>query len=128
MSEEQLRQLWDTIPDAGCLGLCAASCGPIGMSRLERELLERHHPVAFPHMDQMLVDFAMDPEGYHCPLLLQGRCRAYEDRPTICRLFGVDAGMPCPWGCVPEGGLMPKEEGSQILQRSLDLGGEDELL
>jgi hypothetical protein len=30
-AEGELRTLWALIPNAGCLGLCVDSCGPIGM-------------------------------------------------------------------------------------------------
>ncbi len=123
-AEEELRALWASIPDPGCLGLCAESCGPLGMSDLERELLERHTPFAFPQMGAMLAGYMEDPEDYHCPLLRFGRCSAYDDRPTICRLYGAeDSSMRCPWGCAPGEGLLTREEGTAILQRSIDIGG-----
>lgn len=121
---QRLREVWDRIPDAGCKGLCAEACGPIGVSRLEAELLEARTVTPWPTMEGMIGEYLADPDHYHCPLLVDGRCSAYKVRPTICRLFGAEETMVCPHGCVPEGGHLPHAEGSAIIQASLDAGGE----
>lgn len=121
--ETELRELWKLIPDAGCKGLCVAGCGPIGMSILERELLAGHMTFGqFPSAAHMLAEYLEDPEAYQCPLLIGGRCSAYNDRPTICRLFGADEGMPCPHGCKPDV-VLTFDESSEIMQLSMDIGG-----
>jgi hypothetical protein len=126
-AEDDMRALWDTIPDAGCLGACQASCGPIGATPLEYSLLNRHSLVPFPSINEQFDAFRLDHQSYHCPLLVDGICTAYQDRPTICRLWGSEETMPCPWGCKPRRPLT-HEEGSEILQRSLDIGGELDVL
>jgi Fe-S-cluster containining protein len=40
--------------------------------------------------------------GTPCPLLVMGRCTAYEHRPLICRTFGSVEGMRCEHGCRPD--------------------------
>jgi hypothetical protein len=91
-----LRDIWVRIPEAHCQGLCTDSCGPIDMSEGERRrLLARG--VAMPPLSVEMLDPA-----YHCPALVKGRCIVYEDRPTICRLWGVVESMPCPYGCQPD--------------------------
>lgn len=37
-------------------------------------------------------------QGMKCPWYQRGRCAVHEVRPTICRLFGHTADMPCPRG------------------------------
>lgn len=54
------------------------------------------------------------------------RCSVYEIRPMICRLWGLVRGMPCPYGCRPEGGLLPDEEGQRLLREAERIGGTDE--
>jgi hypothetical protein len=54
------------------------------------------------------------------------RCRVYEIRPMICRLWGLVKGMPCPYGCRPDGGLLLDSEGKRLLQEAERIGGTDE--
>jgi len=43
----------------------------------------------------------------------------------ICRLWGLVASMPCPYGCRPEGGLLPDSEGARLLLEAEGIGGSD---
>lgn len=61
-------------------------------------------------------------EDYYCPALVDGACAVYEDRPTICRLWGATQSMPCPHGCTPEGALT-REESHELLRLSAAAGG-----
>jgi hypothetical protein len=49
----------------------------------------------------------------------------YEDRPTICRLWGAQQATLCPHGCRPDGGLLDDVTGLQLLAASLHAGGDN---
>lgn len=117
----QFQALWDEIPDAGCKGLCAESCGPIGASPVELALLaERGIHIEDPA--DSLFDIIAGREVKDCPALVDGKCSAYKIRPTVCRMWGSVEDMPCPHGCVPEGGLLPSNVAGRILRRSMQIG------
>lgn len=82
----RLHQIYAKVPKIACKGLCVDSCGPIQMYKIEYKRLGE------------------PPAAMTCTLLKDGRCTRYEDRPLICRLWGVVPEMPCPWGCAIEGG------------------------
>jgi len=87
---QRIDQAYARIPDIRCQGLCAESCGPIAMSRVEWErICER-------------LGYAPKGQSLSCPMLADARCTVYDIRPAICRLWGVADEMPCPWGCVPD--------------------------
>ena len=46
------------------------------------------------------VGFGADADGM-CTQLANGRCSIYDQRPTVCRLWGDVPEMPCPHGCTP---------------------------
>lgn len=121
--ERRLRRLWEQIPEVGCRGMCDEACGPIAMSQVEIEMLDRHALLPFPRLGETAIATASgDPP--RCPLLdSNGRCTAYDDRPTICRLWGAEDTMKCEWGCVPKEGHLSHAEGRRILRESLDIGG-----
>lgn len=111
----RITEAYAKLPPMQCKGLCGHSCGPIGMSGVEEgRFRERGVPV--PGM--------MDPS---CPSLdFAGRCSNYDIRPMVCRLWGVVDEMPCPHGCVPEGGRIKSEEGFALLAEVMIAGGESE--
>jgi hypothetical protein len=114
--EAQIRALYARLPKMDCKGLCSACCGPIEMSLVERERLERAagRPCT---TDGRLT----------CSLLtVAGRCSAYDERPMICRLWGLVETMPCPHGCRPEGGLLSAEDGFRLLGLTMEVGGQPE--
>ena len=43
----------------------------------------------------------------------------------ICRLWGMVERMPCPYGCRPDGGLLPDGEGRRLLLEAERIGGAD---
>jgi hypothetical protein len=102
-----LADIYARIPEVSCKGLCKESCGPIAMSKYEdRRLQERG--VTIPSMVEAVAEIQNGAE-YYCPALQDGRCLVYEDRPTICRLWGATASMPCPHGCTPAEALSQQE-------------------
>jgi Fe-S-cluster containining protein len=61
-------------------------------------------------------------EDYYCPALIDGRCSVYDDRPTICRLWGATESMRCPYGCTPDDALT-QEESHRLLRLAAEVGG-----
>ena len=96
-----LSELYALLPALECKGLCAESCGSIACSEAELEALGGK--------------LGTDAQGY-CSMLSEGRCTVYERRPMICRLWGIDETMPCPFGCVPEGGHISESEAMLYLR------------
>lgn len=84
------------LPSIICQGKCVASCGPLpvtptGLARMSKAIGK---PLT---VDNNMVCSALD-QG-------TGRCRGYEKRPLICRLWGVAEGMECAHGCSTTGEL-----------------------
>lgn len=114
--------VWADVPEIACKGLCQDSCGPIGASPVEIRLL-RDRGIELENVVDALFNVAIaKQEPQDCPALVDGQCSVYEVRPTICRLWGVAEEMPCPYGCVPEGGLIDRATGHHLLQRSMQVG------
>jgi Fe-S-cluster containining protein len=61
---------------------------------------------------------SVSKNGLACPMLVMGQCSIYENRPTICRFYGVVEDMPCEFGCKPEKMLTTKEAFLLIRQLS----------
>ncbi len=115
-----LEEIWAAIPPVPCKGLCQDSCGPIAMS-VEEETRIRKRGFDIPAMADALA--AIDRgEDYWCPALVDGRCGVYEDRPTICRLWGATQSMPCPHGCTPDSALT-QEQSHRLLRLAAEAGG-----
>ena len=98
-----LTEVYARIPEVACKGLCKESCGPIAMSNEEDQRL-RALGITIPSMADGVAAIERG-EDYWCPALRDGRCTVYEDRPTICRLWGATTSMPCSHGCTPENAL-----------------------
>lgn len=54
------------------------------------------------------------------------RCEIYEDRPMICRVYGMTRALPCPFGCEPDE-WMPDEEIPLLLAALEAIEGIDRL-
>lgn len=109
---ERLEEVYAELPKIKCKGLCSDSCTAIDMSIREREDIKRASG----------TDCRVGTDGF-CNKLVDGRCSVYDLRPMICRMWGVVESMPCPHGCIPEGGLMPDDEAFPLLTRTLEAGG-----
>lgn len=138
---ERLHDLYAELPTIECKGYCANSCGPIDMSNVERSRLSdlgvdipiysKAQHAAW--MDQLrtygeesldcpaLVDKKSNP---FAPKMRMGRCSVYEDRPLICRLWGVVESMPCESGCVVSPRMLTDAEAFDFIFRALDIGGD----
>lgn len=106
-----LDALYAELPELKCKGLCAESCGPIGMSRVEWQRTCRARG----------AELKATAADLTCPLLEETRCSVYEVRPMLCRLWGLVEGMECPWLCRPER-YLTSEEGYEFLARAGELG------
>jgi Fe-S-cluster containining protein len=100
-----LREIYASIPDAGCKGLCTDQCSTIPIFDFELERLEAVTGRKLPTMSagEEIGGLLLGTEiGTPCPMLVMGRCSVYDDRPLICRAFGSVDGLRCPHGCRPE--------------------------
>jgi hypothetical protein len=115
-----MQAIYDQVPAiADCAGHCWISCGPASITPWERRRLAlAGHPVT-PDEEarRCTTDFwceALGPDG---------RCRAYDIRPLICRLWGAVDWLPCPHGCKPKGGWLPNKTAFRLLLEASQLGG-----
>ena len=115
-----LADVYDSIPEVPCKGLCQDSCGPIAMS-IEEDARLRARGVEIPSMVDTVAAIERG-EDYYCPALRNGRCSVYDERPTICRLWGATQSMPCPHGCTPPDALT-QQESYALLVRAGEAGG-----
>jgi Fe-S-cluster containining protein len=106
-----IERLWGRIPDGQCTGACWECCGPVPFLPVERAKVQAAADLlgvrwtAAP--DQ--VSFPVVGADGICPFLTADhRCGIYENRPTVCRMFGVVPGLPCENGCTPA--LSAREE------------------
>ena len=115
-----LQALYDRVPAIpDCDGRCWISCGPTDRSQREdRRIREAGYRIT-------PVDEALKRnDTYWCEALHAGKtCSVYNLRPMVCRLWGAVEGMPCPYGCVPEGGFLSDQEGNELLAESMRIGG-----
>jgi Fe-S-cluster containining protein len=118
--DAELRKLYDQIPAIpDCDGRCWTSCGPIDMSDRERQRIRQAGYRITPWQDARAWR-----ETYYCEALTgDRRCAVYEMRPLVCRLWGAVEGMPCVYGCVPEGGYLSDRDGMRLVAASQRIGG-----
>lgn len=120
---EALREIYESLPTIACKGLCWNSCGPIDMSVAEHQRITELG-VDIPMFTIERSQRWANDEPLHCPALdkVTKRCTVYEDRPLICRAWGVADSMPCPHGCEATGTLGDREL-FELLLESFDVGG-----
>lgn len=112
--DKDLDALYAELPHLDCKGHCFEECTVIPCSSRERDRAAEAlgEPLIAP--PPRLICSALN--------LLDHRCRIYEKRPLICRLWGLAEGMPCPHGCKPERVLTDKEA-QEFIERALRIGG-----
>ncbi len=96
---QAFERIYAQIPSIDCKGLCHDSCGMVPMTEFEWNRMVARHG-ATPGI--RLVD-ETDGKPW-CPFLKTDRkCEHYQERPLICRLWGVVdvEGMRCVHGCKP---------------------------
>jgi hypothetical protein len=118
---ERMQAIYDQVPPmADCKGNCWNSCGPASMTPWERRRLALAGHKVTP--DQIAI---RAPYDFWCEALgPDGRCRAYDARPLVCRLWGAVSWLPCPSGCMPVGGYLPDDVSIRLLLESIRLGGD----
>jgi Fe-S-cluster containining protein len=118
--DAQMRELYDRIPAIpDCDGRCWTSCGPIGMSDRERQRIRQAGYKITPYRQAM-----RRVDTYRCEALDEGhRCAVYDLRPMVCRLWGAVEGLPCVYGCRPEGGYLTDAEGYWLISEAQRIGG-----
>jgi Fe-S-cluster containining protein len=109
---QMLKSIYRTLPGLKCKGLCQECCGPVCMTSLERDRVERHIGRT-PELTESLV----------CPVLKDGKCSAYSVRPLVCRLWGLVEAMRCPHGCEPER-WVTDDEAYALLDAVKSIGGD----
>lgn len=115
--ERAIRRFYERIPEHAltCRGLCHDSCGAIGYSEAEA----RH--IAYQHGSPPLAngftrgEFTQ-PDDIMCDKLTPTkRCSIYEDRPLICRVYGLLRALRCTHGCVPSEWMSDDDVASLLL-------------
>ncbi|MGH3402009.1 MAG: YkgJ family cysteine cluster protein [Streptosporangiaceae bacterium] len=121
-TDAALQELYDQVPRIpDCQGHCWLSCGPVPLSDRERQRI-RAAGYRITDEDQARAQV----QTYWCEALgPDGRCRVYAIRPMICRIWGTVESLRCPWGCMPEGGFMPDEQGYRLLVLAHHIGGSE---
>lgn len=127
---KKLEAIYSQVPEVHCRRLCGRMyCGPIIVSILEAERLQekrgllrilpfnepanRAYLPPPPLMQKYFVGIVPDDASTNNCVFLSpfGKCRAYDIRPLVCRLWGAvnhDL-MRCPFGCVPDRWLSNEE-------------------
>ena len=103
-----IEEIYSRIPKIDCQRKCQSCCSFILMSDVEATRID--------HLTGP-INFLAHP----CPALsVMGDCTIYDNRPAICRLYGVVRRMTCPHGCQPETWLSDAEAKS-ILEELMEL-------
>lgn len=129
--DRKLNALYEQVPELDCKGLCHHSCGPIRMSARERQRLAQAGHKVTDHQT-MVAKAANDPanadDHLTCDLLDPDtrKCRAYELRPMICRVWGSSDALPCPYGCAPKDGQprLTEAQTANLVDATMKSGGE----
>jgi len=94
-----LEAIYKRIPSFVCAPGCNACCGPVPCNEEEQAKLKIITDITPTKLDNITCAYSTD-KG----------CSVYEDRPYMCRLFGVTDSLRCPMGRGPEVMLTVKEE------------------
>lgn len=131
-ADARLAALYEQVPAGSCSGACHGACCFIedAVSVRERERVERASGRKLETIDHGIATSAeeadYDPFGnplarWRCSMLTEdGRCSVYDDRPMICRLFGVTKGIECHASCKPE---QERGDGMMMLFDAMEAGG-----
>lgn len=101
---DKLAAIYAALPTIQCKQLCQSYCGPIGMTPVECQSIRTSgHPL--PSISPLTHHGALTCSA----LSPRGKCRIYNQRPLICRLFGLVKALRCPHGCQPSRWLTDTE-------------------
>ena len=87
--KQTLDEIRSRIPRFKCKEGCHDCCGPVPFSKEEWDR----------------INDKREATSLTCPYLGAKGCDIYEERPIMCRLFGVVEDLLCPHGCRPVGFL-----------------------
>jgi uncharacterized protein len=125
---DQLDEVYEAIPDAGCRGLCVPGCTSMAMTPLEQRRIAERHGVTLPLATAPLGTPILTPgqvNAEHCAALdRHGLCSVYADRPLVCRLFGATDDLECPYGCTPVDGPLPRTAARHLFLRVITLSSD----
>lgn len=101
---DKLKKIYNKLPEIKCKGLCVEACSIVKVSDIEKKEIARKYAIEPFLSEEQIVEKMMNshPSSWKCGALKDGRCTVYEDRPLICRLFGLVKAMKCPYGCIPD--------------------------
>jgi hypothetical protein len=102
-----LEEIYASIPDVGCTGACFECCSFIGLFDREQARF-KEKGIRLPQIHEAPC--------YH--LDWKGQCSIYDDRPLVCRLYGVIPDLKCPFGCKV---LWTKEQGHALMLEVQDV-------
>ena len=124
-----IEDIYAKLPSIICKGLCHDSCGIIPLSPKERERIAAFtgrrvkvipDAIANLHPGHRLLR-PSDADSLDCTYLKKKRCSIHAVRPLICRMYGVVAGMPCPYGCQPSAELVSDKRAEEIIEEVANL-------
>lgn len=110
-----MQAIYDHLPSINCKGLCVGACGLIPLTEVELEYVLSGMLVPVPPEEFVAAvgrsGLTLIGDEATCPLLVDGRCSVYNQRPFVCRAYGIvaDPRMRCEFGCEPEALLTRKE-------------------
>lgn len=93
-----VKDIYKMIPKFECKKGCSACCGIVPIIPQEAKNLNLKKAFVLPF------------SGLTCKYSCKEGCKVYEDRPLLCRLYGVVHKMPCTCGGKPERMLSLEEE------------------
>ncbi|MEW6439344.1 MAG: YkgJ family cysteine cluster protein [bacterium] len=105
-----------TLPACACPGGCSVCCrAGLSLFPVEAFYLRRAFRQLPAGLRELATEGLPDGDGDACPLLLDGRCLLYEQRPMLCRTHGH------PFILRPDGGPEP---GSRVLHPGCEVLGQ----
>lgn len=112
----QLKKIYKRLPNIQCKGLCHNQCTVIKVSNIEREeICKKLNFDPFMTAKETGIDYfenvsRISPDKLKCPMLdVNNKCSIYENRPFICRVYGLSKRLKCEHGCIPDRWFDDKE-------------------
>lgn len=117
----EVKAVYARIPSANCKGLCQAYCGLVFSTSLEEGVLRKQTGEGSTFLARMKAAAEYGGSKDCAYLTPEGKCKGYEFRPIICRLWGVVPDMPCPHGCQPAGGMLSDDQSQGMIAETLKI-------
>lgn len=113
---DRVIEVYRRLPELECKGLCWETCGPIPIYAVEAKNIKDKY-------GSMPMVRESDATQTCTMLTADKKCSIYEDRPLICRLYGVAGGMKCAWGCKPIEGRISDAQAHKLLRALAEIDG-----